>query len=60
MKKIVRSRSNSGIILKISISTGLMNLVCSRVTTESSAICLFLSIEQGVSVVLVTLAATFL
>ena len=40
-KKVVRSRSPSGIILRIAVSTGLMNLDGSRVTTVNSAVCVF-------------------
>ena len=38
----VRSRSPCGILLRIAISTGLMCLDCSGVTTENSAMCVFL------------------
>ena len=42
------------------ISTGLINLDCSGVTTENSAICAFLLIKYDDSVVSVTLSVIFL
>ena len=42
------------------MSTGLINLDCSGLTTENSAICVFLLIVNGDSVVLVTLTASSL
>ena len=47
-------------MLRIAVSTGLIDLDCSGVTTEKSAICMLLLIVQGDSVVLVTLTAIFL
>ena len=38
----MRSGSPSGIILRIAVSSGLINLDCSGVTAENSAICVFL------------------
>ena len=57
---VVRSRSLLGIILRIAVSTDLMNVDCFGVTTEISAIFVFFLIVQGDSVVLVTLTATSL
>ena len=42
------------------MSTGLINLDCSGLTTENSAICVFLLIKYGDSIVLVLLTAVFL
>ena len=42
------------------MSTGLMNLDCSGLTTENSAICGLFLIEKCDSVILVTLTAIFL
>ena len=58
-RKAVRSGSPCGIILRITISTGLMCLDCSGVTTENSAICVCFLIRYGDSVALVTLTAIF-
>ena len=44
VRYVIRSGSPSGIILRIAMSTGLMNLDCSGVTTEKSAIWVFLLI----------------
>ena len=52
--------SPSGIKLRIAVSTGLRNLDCSGMTTEKLANFVFLLIEYGHSVVLVTLTASFL
>ena len=42
------------------MSTGLINLECSEVTTENSAVCVFFLIASVDSVMLVTLTAIFL
>ena len=55
----MRSGSLSGIVLRIAVSTGLMNLYCSGVITEKSAVCMFLLIEKGDSFFLVTLRTYF-
>ena len=60
VRYVIRSGSPSGIILGVAMSTGLINLDCSGVTTENSAIWVFLLIVEGDSVVLVTLTAIFL
>ena len=45
VKLVVIFGSPSGIILRITVSSGFMNLDCSGVTTENSAICVFLLFE---------------
>ena len=41
VKQLVKSGSAFEIILRIAVSTGLMNLDCSGVTTDISAVCVF-------------------
>ena len=60
LKLVVKSGSPYGIILKIAVSTGLVNLACYGETAEDSETCVFLSVENGDSVVLVILTAVFL
>ena len=49
-----------GNIVKITVSTGLINLDCFGVTAENSALCIYFFIKYGESVVLVTLTDSFL
>ena len=53
-------RVTFGVILRIAVSTGWMNLASSWMNMEDSATSVFRLIKWGVSVVLVTLTATFL
>ena len=41
VQQVVKSGSHSGIIMRIALGTGSMNLDCSGVTTENSALCVF-------------------
>ena len=56
---VVRSRSPSGITLRLAVSTSLMNLDCSGMTAENSASRALFLIKYFDFVVLVTLTATF-
>ena len=60
IKFVVECGSSLVIILKIADSAGLINLDCSRITTESSALCVFILIVSDESIVVVTLTSAFL